>query len=233
MTDEVESTARALGGGEPPRSRALLRVGLAVAALAVLYTLTSRAGWEIEMLLKPLHAQLGTPLLVAAVVLYILFLMVPFVPGNEIGLGIIMLFGTQGVIVVYFATILALLLSFLMGRLIPLSAMVRLAGWLHLHGVQRMLAQVDTAQPMESLNRVIQEAPARWVPFLLRHRYVAIGIAFNLPGNVLIGGGGGIGMMAGMSRVFRLDAYLLVLCIATSPVPVVLLTTGTIPLLFA
>ena len=233
MTDNGDVTTPLAGTRDAPRRRGLLRLGLALAALVALYVVASRAGWEIEMLLRPLHAKLGTPLLVGALALYVLFLMVPFVPGNEIGLGIIMLFGTQGVIAVYFATIVALLLSFLLGRLIPLSALVRATGWLSLHRLQRMLAQVEAAHPMESLNRIVQEAPVRWVPFLLRHRYVAIGIAFNLPGNALIGGGGGIALMAGMSRVFRLDAYLLVLCIATSPVPLVLLTTATVPLLFA
>lgn len=215
------------------RRRMLLRISLLAGALAGLHFVAGKAGWEIEMIMKPLHDQMGLPLLFIAVAVYILFMMLPFVPGLEIGLGIIMVFGTEGVIVVYFSTFAALTCSFLVGRLIPFAAVLRFLGWLHLERAQRLLQQVDPVRPAETLERVVRNAPARMLPFLLRHRYLAIALAFNLPGNALIGGGGGIGLMAGMSRMFRLDAYLLVVSIATSPVPIVLLTTSSVPMLFS
>jgi hypothetical protein len=79
------------------------------------------------------------------------------------------------------------------------------------------------------LDYLLQIAPTRVVPFLLRHRYLALALAFNLPGNALIGGGGGIALLAGLSRQFRYPHYLLMLCLAIAPVPVLLLLTGWRP----
>ncbi|MGA6994478.1 MAG: hypothetical protein WBX50_11355, partial [Candidatus Deferrimicrobiaceae bacterium] len=61
------------------------------------------------------------------------------------------------------------------------------------------------------------------VPFLLRQRYLVIGVLFNLPGNALIGGGGGIGLIAGMSRLFPFPKYLLLICLAITPGPIIFL----------
>lgn len=215
------------------KKRWIFRLALVAALLVGLHLLAGRAGWHIEMELQPMHERMGFSLLIIAVGAYILFMMLPFVPGMEIGLGIIMIFGNQGVIVVYFATVAALVLSFLVGRLIPFEVISRILGWLHLERAQRLLGQIDPADPLEGLNQIVQKAPARVLPFLLRHRYLAVAIALNLPGNSFIGGGGGIGMVAGMSRMFRFDAYLLMIGIAVSPVPIILLTTSTVPLLFS
>ena len=61
------------------------------------------------------------------------------------------------------------------------------------------------------------------VPVLLRHRYLALGVAFNLPGNTLLGGGGGIALAAGMSGLYPLLAYVAVVAIAVAPVPLLVL----------
>ncbi len=52
-------------------------------------------------------------------------------------------------------------------------------------------------------------------------------MALNIPGNTLIGGGGGISLAAGMSRLFRVWRFLLVLAIAVAPVPLIIVLTGT------
>ncbi|UCE30573.1 MAG: hypothetical protein JSW68_10975, partial [Burkholderiales bacterium] len=62
---------------------------------------------------------------------------------------------------------------------------------------------------------------------LLRHRHVALAIALNLPGNALVGGAGGLGMLAGMSGLFSLPRYLLLVALATTPVPLFLLAAGS------
>lgn len=58
---------------------------------------------------------------------------------------------------------------------------------------------------------------------LLRHRYLIIGILFNVPGNALIGGGGGIGLIAGMSKLYPFPKYLLLICLAITPGPILFL----------
>lgn len=66
------------------------------------------------------------------------------------------------------------------------------------------------------------------MPRLLRHRYLALAVALNLPGNTLLGGGGGIALMAGLSGLYPMPAYLTTVAIAVAPVP---LLVGLSPLL--
>jgi len=80
---------------------------------------------------------------------------------------------------------------------------------------------LDTEE--QRLRFLLQSAPTRIVPFLLRYRYLIIGILFNLPGNALIGGGGGIGLIAGMSKLFPFPKYLLLICLAITPGPIIFL----------
>ena len=65
--------------------------------------------------------------------------------------------------------------------------------------------------------------PGRWLPFFLRHRYLTLAIALNTPGNAIIGGAGGIGMVAGISGLFPFLRYLALIAVAVSPVPLMLI----------
>ena len=59
---------------------------------------------------------------------------------------------------------------------------------------------------------------------MARHRrYLGLALVFNLPGNSIFGGGGGIAMLSGASELFRWRAFLLTVMLATSPVPVLML----------
>jgi hypothetical protein len=62
-------------------------------------------------------------------------------------------------------------------------------------------------------------------PFLVRHRFIALAIVLNIPGNIIIGGGGGIAMIAGMSGLYSLPRYLLTVAIAVAPIPFVISLT--------
>ena len=55
--------------------------------------------------------------------------------------------------------------------------------------------------------------------FLSKYRYLTIALLFNLPGNYLIGGGGGISLACGISRRFSWKWFLLTVVLAVSPVP--------------
>ncbi len=57
------------------------------------------------------------------------------------------------------------------------------------------------------------------VPFPLNHRHIAIAVASNLAGNALIGRGGGIGLVAGMSKIIKFHAYIAVAAVAIAPLP--------------
>ena len=56
---------------------------------------------------------------------------------------------------------------------------------------------------------------------VLRHRHLMLALLVNLPGNAVIGGGGGILMLSGLSGLFTLPRLLLTLALAVAPVPLV------------
>ena len=73
---------------------------------------------------------------------------------------------------------------------------------------------------------LLEEAPPNTVSLVLRRRYVALAIAVNVPGNAIIGGGGGIMMMAGLSGIFAPVPTLIAILIGVSPVPLVVFFFG-------
>ena len=60
----------------------------------------------------------------------------------------------------------------------------------------------------------------------MRFRYVTVALAINTPGNIAVGGGGGIMLVAGLSRLFSIPAMLLVIALATAPVPLAVWVWG-------
>jgi hypothetical protein len=60
---------------------------------------------------------------------------------------------------------------------------------------------------------------------LLKHRHVAVALALNTPGNIVLGDGGGIVMAAGFSRLFSLPGFAVTVMLAVAPVPLAILLT--------
>lgn len=194
--------------------------------LAALLFLNYFVGWlakYIAFQMWPRHMHAATFLLFATVVSYTLLLAIPFLPGIELGLMLMAMLGTKGIILVYVCTVLALSLSFLFGRLLPSRYLARALGWFHLNRARDLVTSLEQLGTEERLRFLLRSAPSRIVPFLLRHRFLIIGVLFNVPGNVLIGGGGGIGLVAGMSRLFHFPKYLLLVCLAITPGPIIFL----------
>jgi hypothetical protein len=75
---------------------------------------------------------------------------------------------------------------------------------------------------------LVEQAPQRSIPALLRYRYVALVVALNFPGNVILGGGGGIALLAGLSGMFSFPQYLIATSVAALPVPIAALLLGLI-----
>lgn len=61
----------------------------------------------------------GIGALVAGGSLYLLLLSPPFVPGVELGILLMCAFGKEGIVFVYIATVIGLVIAFLMGRMFP------------------------------------------------------------------------------------------------------------------
>ena len=142
--------------------------------------------------------------------LYVLLLSIPFVPGAEIGLALLIGFGAVMAWPVYAATVLALSIAFAAGRFASQFQNPRASG-----------AADPTAAALDRLCEGL--TGRRWAKRLLRLRWFALAFLINMPGNTVIGGGGGIAMAAGYSRAFPFAAFLACSAIAVAPVPAMVL----------
>jgi hypothetical protein len=228
-TDDARSTERAHMTREDEAGAARRRISFAVKIalfLFVLLILNYAVGWlahRVAFQMWPRHVNMALFLLFSTAALYIFLLAVPFLPGIEVGLMLMAMLGNRGILLVYLCTILALSLSFLFGRLLPPRYLARGFDWFNLHRARDLIWSLDPLDPEERLRFLLRTTPSRIGPFLLRHRYLVIGTLFNLPGNALIGGGGGIGLVAGMSRLFPFPKYILLVCVAITPGPILFL----------
>ncbi len=165
-------------------------------------------------------------MVISGLLLYIALTAIPFVPGIEIGMAIIVAFGARIVPAVYLSTVLALIISFLVGRLVPELWLAHALRWLGLTKATN-LAQSFIGQTAEArIDRMLENAPQRWLPWLLHYRLLALGLLFNLPGSALLGGGGGIAMAAGLSRIVSFPKFVLCAVIAVAPVPLFLVVSS-------
>lgn len=202
------------------------RVIFVLSLLIVVAALNIGGSWlaqQINFQLFPRHDSMLHAIVIGAVVFYIFLMAIPFMPGIEIGLALMLLLGNKGALLVYLCTLAALSLSFTIGRTIPPHFVCRLLNWLHLYKAGALVQKLEPLNQRKRLELLNEKAPSRIAPFLLKHRYLAIAFALNLPGNALIGGGGGIGLIVGMSKIVAFPAYIALLALAIAPVPLLFL----------
>jgi len=213
-------------GDRAGRLGPLFKLGL----LVILLVAAKQAGdWVVgglDFQMRPSNEPLVHRAIMTAMVVYIVLMALPFVPGVEIGIGLMMMFGAAIVPLVYLATVIGLVLGFLIGRLVPQRTIIDLVGIIRLRRLRDMLVRLEPLDSRDRLGLLLQHADSRWVPFLLRHRLAAMIVILNIPGNAIIGGGGGISFFAGFSRLFSLPAYALAVAVAVAPVPLFVLLTG-------
>ena len=214
-----------------PQPYRRLPVALAKIAAVVLCLLAINHGIEqlkalLDFDIRPSNEDMVHLTIMFAAVLYTLALAIPFVPGVEIGLGLMAILGVMIVPLVYLCTVSGLFLAYLIGRLIPARVLVRLAHDVHLDRMSALLSTFDAVPKSEKMSFLLARAPGGIAAHVLRFRYVAIAIALNVPGNFVLGGGGGIAMMAGISRLFGPGWFLATVALAVSPVPVLVMLIG-------
>jgi hypothetical protein len=222
MPDDVNDIAG------PSRSVRCIKILLLI---TVVVLLNSGGGWlahQINFQLYPRHEPYLHLVILGSFGLYILLMTLPFMPGIEIGLTLMLFLGSKGVILVYCCTLIALSISFLIGQRIPLQKFAKFLGWLHLKKAHDLITEMEPLPPGERVAILHKKAPARIVPHLLNHRYLTIALLLNLPCNAVIGGGGGIGMIVGMSGLITYTRYLLTIAVSISPVPIVIFLKGSI-----
>ena len=211
-----------------PRLKLFFKISLLIGFLVLINYGGSRVIDHINFQLWPEHERFIITALWLSIGIYILWMALPFVPGIELGLALMVMLGAKGVVLVYVCTLLSLSLSFAIGRLIPLKALARFLGWLHLNKARELMLKLEPLNRSERFDVLLQGAPSKIGPFLLKHRYLMIALLLNLPGNALIGGGGGIGLVAGISKLFSFPRYLLLVGLAITPLPLLFLA-GHLP----
>jgi len=164
--------------------------------------------------------------IMATAVLYSVLLAIPFVPGAEVGMALIAMLGPPIAFLVYLCTVAGLTLSFAVGRLIPMSRLIALFDDIHFQRTSALLRTIEPLDQQEILVFLAAKAPNRYLPLLLRHRYLALAVAINIPGNFLIGGGGGIALFAGVSRLYSILGYLVTIALSVAPIPIAVLVFG-------
>ena len=172
-----------------------------------------------EKFLVYARGEWGRGVLIAGGLIYILLLSLPFVPGVELGILLMCVFGKEGIVFVYAATVAGLSLAFFFGRLIPRSWIDAFLG--RLQNSRSCSARSDELEKMADCISSDRKHIPPWLKSLvLKYRYVTIAILVNLPGNYILGGGGGISIACGASRRISWRGFLLTIVLAVSPVPI-------------
>ena len=203
--------------------RSWLRVGILIGSyVGLLVAGHFGSDWLIGSISADLSSAIGAHanrMVMAAIALYSVLLAIPFVPGVEISLTLLAAFGKLVAVPIYFATIIGLSAAYLIGRLVPIGSIGSLFGSAGLAKATALIRRLEPLDAEQRLDVLLENAPRRILPHLLKHRYIAIAIALNVPGNAVIGGGGGIALLAGVSGLFTFPRFLFVVCIAVLPIP--------------
>lgn len=213
----------------PPWHVTLLRMARRVLLIALIIALVYLTLDWVMAITRPTDGSMPlAQLSVLALLLFVyaLLLAIPFVPGVEVGVAVLALQGAPAAPLVYAATLLGLCTAFLIGRTLPPHILRNLLLDLRLI---KLCAFLDQLQPLSEARRLalFRSALPVWLgDWPLRFRYLALALLINLPGSSLVGGGGGILLIAGLSRLFLPKATFLTLALAVAPVPLLVWVIG-------
>lgn len=202
--------------------------------MAGVYLLLLVGGWYLGQLfleysdiqIRPNNEPIIHKMVMTSAGVFVVASALPFVPGAEIGFALIFLFGKSIAFLVYVCMVSALTIAYLAGLLVPTKFIADFFVFLGFKKANQLVRDFSSIDANKKLQFLIRKAPHQIVPFLLNHRYLALIILFNLPGNSLIGGGGGIAFTVGMSGLYSFPRYLVTVAIAVAPVPIFFLLTG-------
>lgn len=157
---------------------------------------------------------------------YVGLMALPFVPGAEIGIAMLAAFGANIAPLIYAMTVASMMLAYTIGRFLPIGALERLLSFLRLRRAAHLVARAAPLSREERIAMLLDGQSKRAVKLGLRFRYIAVALAVNTPGNSVIGGGGGIMMIAGLSGIFSPLATFLTIAVAVSPIPLAVMFLG-------
>ncbi|WP_439154917.1 hypothetical protein [Yoonia sp.] len=214
-----------------PKWLGLLRMCLRLAVvlllvLAVKYGLDAFSA-RLAVMENDAAARAMTGMIITVLVGYALLLAIPFIPGVEFGIAILMIEGAAAAPFVYLATVTGMSLAYFAGRYVALNWLIRICGDLRLHRVKALLEDMRDRAPKDRLADLDDRLPRWLAPLLVRYRYGMLAVLINIPGTIVIGGGGGIMLVAGFSRLFHPGLTFLTVLLATLPVPLAVWLLGT------
>jgi hypothetical protein len=209
----------------PPLRRSLLRTGLRLAGFVVFaYLLHLVLGWVMAQT-EALPPGTGLAFRIAVfggvLTAYAILIAVPFVPGIEIGISLILMRGAEVAPFVYLATVAGLMLAYFAGRLVPYRWLRKVFLDLRMARASAMLDRVQPLPPDQRLTLLRHSLPGRFGALAVDYRYLLLAGLINLPGSALIGGGGGICLLAGLTGLFSLRATLITISLAVLPLPLI------------
>ncbi len=200
-----------------------------VALIVFLVAINVGFGLLLNKYAAPLSGQ-GSMLFGATVfsllLLYALLLAIPFVPGVEIGLSLMLVHGPMAAPFVHGATVIGLTLAYGLGLAFSDRFSCRFLSAL---GLVRACAFVESMKEMNRQQRIktLESSMPSWAgKWILKHRYLMLALALNLPGNSFIGGGGGIALVAGLSRIYSPLGMIVTATLASAPVPLLFFFFG-------
>lgn len=201
--------------------------------LILLVAFLALATWGVHLIrdaldlqIRPDNEQQVHSAIMLGSVAYVGLLALPFVPGAEIGLAMLAAFGPSIAPLIYVATVASMMVAYTVGRFLPISALERLLFFLRMRRAAALVARAALLSPEDRLAMLLDGQSPRSIKLGLRYRYIAVALAVNTPGNSIIGGGGGIMMMAGLSGIFSPIATFLTISLAVSPVPLAVIFLG-------
>lgn len=203
-----------------------VRIGLIVCfAFAANYGLNFLQGYFLTMATPGAHLML-TGIVVVSLLINVILMAIPFIPGVEIGLSLLVMQGSSIAPFVFLATFFGLTLAYLVGRFLPYQVLHDLFADLGLKSACGLLERLKPLGREERLEMMHNNLPKWMAGPLIRYRYLTVAVALNVPGNAFIGGGGGIALMAGLSHTFDTRAILIWFAVAVAPVPLAVFLFG-------
>lgn len=199
-----------------------------VVIAAFVLAIVQLSGWIMEQTKSADGLSMAGFGVIALILLaYAALIAVPFVPGVEIGVGLMLVLGAPIAPFVYLATVMGLMAAFVAGKVLPYATLHRLLIDLRLRAACRLLERIEALTPAARLALLHNTLPRWLAPLATRYRYVTLGMLINLPGNSLLGGGGGLSLLAGLSRLYSVPVVALTFALATAPVPLLVWLTGS------
>ena len=165
--------------------------------------------------------QMRITFMILLLLAYAIVIAFPFVPGVEIALSLFVLRGPEIAPAIYIATVFGLSMAYFIGHLIPEAKLAAFLRSISMNRIGDLVLNNSQIPPAERLTKLRAAMPLRLGSYLVKSRYVVLALLLNLPGNIVLGGGGGLSLVAGLSRLFRPIPTVLTIALATAPVPLI------------